>query len=60
MFNADADDLYYSIPQNILLENVEDCIAKDDGEYLFINACGIKVSSSMVLLGFHLNSAFVS
>lgn len=60
ILNADIVDLFHSIHQIILLQYVKECITKDNSEDVFINNCGISVSSFVELLLFSLDSTFVS
>ncbi|XP_077541275.1 uncharacterized protein LOC144153518 [Haemaphysalis longicornis] len=58
-FSVDVRDLYYSLPKNLLCEEVSECIDRH-GAVKFQNSCGVNVSHFLELLRFYLQSTFIS
>lgn len=55
----DVEDLYYSIPHDVLLKAVKDCI-EENSVISFRNACGISVDAFVDLIAYYLRVTYVS
>uniref|UniRef100_A0A6M2D1N9 Putative tick transposon ovary overexpressed n=1 Tax=Rhipicephalus microplus TaxID=6941 RepID=A0A6M2D1N9_RHIMP len=58
-FSVDIQDLYYSLPQDALLDSVKECIERDNDEVAFRNRSGMSLETFLELLCMYLDSTVV-
>lgn len=58
-FSIDVEDLYYAMPQDVLLRCVKECICDLNDEVAFTTRCGVSVEGFLELLNCCLRSTFI-
>lgn len=58
-FSVDIQYLYYSLPQDGILQSVRACIEEDNDEVSFRNKCGMSVDAFLEVLSLYLGSTYV-
>lgn len=57
--SVDVEDLFYSLPHDVMMRRTRDCITNDNDELAFVNRSGIPVEAFLELLSFYLQSTVV-